>query len=75
MINICSLSDKNYLRYGMALYDSLIANCEQEFTLHYLCMDDETYDAISKLNLDHINLVRMQEVEKTEDFKTLKEND
>tara|TARA_Y100000992_G_C21255507_1_gene488264 strand:+ start:326 stop:1252 length:927 start_codon:yes stop_codon:yes gene_type:complete len=74
MINICSLSDKNYFRYGMALYDSLIANCEQEFTLHYLCMDDETYDAVSKLNLDHINLVRMQEIEKTEDFKTLKEN-
>ena len=74
MINICALSDKNYLKYGMALYDSLLENCKQDFTLHYLCMDDETYDAMNGLGLRSVNLVKMQEIEETEDFKTLKEN-
>ncbi len=74
MINICALSDKNYFKFGMVLYDSLVENCKQDFTLHYLCMDEETYDAIDALNLEHINAVKMKELEETEDFKTLKEN-
>ena len=74
MINICALSDKNYLKFGMALYDSLLENCNEDFVLHYLCMDEETYNAIRSLNLDRLRPIAMSEIEQTEDFKTLKQN-
>ena len=51
MINICTLSDKNYFRYGLAMYDSLLEQCEQDFTLYYLCLDDETHDKLKEMNL------------------------
>ena len=74
MINICALSDKNYLKFGMALYDSLLENCNEDFVLHYLCMDEETYNAVQSLNLERLRPVAMSEIEQTEDFKTLKQN-
>ncbi len=48
MINICTVSDKNYLAKGLTLYESL-----KKFDiikLHYLCIDDFTFDKISSLN-------------------------
>ena len=51
MINLCTLSDKNYFRYGLAMHDSLLEQCEQDFTLYYLCLDDETYDTLKEMNL------------------------
>jgi len=47
MINICTLSDRNFLAKGLALYQSLIeVGCN--FRLHYLCLDKETYDILYK---------------------------
>lgn len=44
----CTHSDKNYLAKGIAMCNSII---EHDPTAHifYLCLDDETYDAISKI--------------------------
>jgi hypothetical protein len=51
MNNLCTVSDINYLHQGLALYDSL-RKTSKEFTLHYLCLDTETYNIISKLDSD-----------------------
>jgi len=48
MNNLCTVSDINYLHQGLALYDSL-NKTSNEFTLHYLCLDLETYNIISKI--------------------------
>ena len=54
MITITTLSDKNYLLKGIALYESLIETTKGEFTLHYLCLDDFTYDKLYELKLPHL---------------------
>jgi len=48
MINICTVSDFNFLPNGLALYDSL-KRLGSEFTLHYLCMDDKSFDLLQGL--------------------------
>ena len=47
MINICTVSDTNYLIKGLTLYESLLRNTD-DFTLHYLCIDNESYDNLKK---------------------------
>lgn len=54
MIQLCSLSDKNFLAKGLALYESLSEHTKS-FTLHYLCMDDESYSIIK--NVEHNNII------------------
>jgi len=46
--NMCTISDKNYLSQGIALYESLLAT-SKDFTLHYLCLDNTTYEKLSKI--------------------------
>ena len=53
MRHICTLSDINYLIKGLTLYRSILEN-NKSFTLHYLCLDDESYDLLTSLNLDKI---------------------
>lgn len=74
MINICALSDKNYLKFGMALYESIEENCNEEFNFYYLCMDDETYEAMKSLDKKNVHLIQMDEIKATQDFKTLEDN-
>lgn len=45
----CTVSDKNYLSKGIALYDSL-NSANREFILFYLCLDDITYNFLEKKN-------------------------
>ena len=47
MINLTTVSDYNYLTKGISLYESLL-NSSNDFTLHYLCIDDKSYDNIWK---------------------------
>lgn len=54
MNNICTVSDINYLHQGLTLYESLL-NKNQNFVLHYLCIDDLTYEKIKKN--ESINLI------------------
>lgn len=41
MNHICTLSDINYLHYGICLYESLTENSIDDFTLHYLALDEK----------------------------------
>jgi hypothetical protein len=45
MIHLTTLSDINYLSQGLALIESL-KKSSQEITVHYCCLDDETYDIL-----------------------------
>jgi hypothetical protein len=47
MIHICTLTDKNFLLKGLALYQSLL-NSGCEFELHWLCIDNETFEKLRK---------------------------
>lgn len=47
MKHFCTVSDKNYLSQGLALYSSLLKGGEA-FKLHYFCIDSETFTKTSK---------------------------
>lgn len=61
MKNICTLSDKNYLLQGLALYDSLIKS-SKNFTLHYLCLDNESYNKLTQINLPNLKPFDVREL-------------
>lgn len=55
MKHLCTLSDSRYLNKGLTLYDSLVRHTiYEEFTLHYLCCDAESYSRLVRLGLPHI---------------------
>lgn len=69
--HFCTLFDKNYLYKGIALYRSLERHSGEPFTLWILCMDNLTYDAVSKMNLKHAKAISFDEF-KTEKLLELK---
>ena len=54
--HIVTLSDHNYLTYGLTLYDSLeqYDDYQNSFVLHYLCTSQEAYDKLCSLQLPNI---------------------
>ncbi len=50
---LVTLSDYNYLSKGLTLYQSLI-DTNSNFTLHYLCLDDASFDKLILLNLPYL---------------------
>ena len=55
MINLTTVSDNNYLIKGLALYESLLEH-GQDFTLHYLCIDSESYNKLKKYECDTLKV-------------------
>lgn len=66
MYNFCTLFDRNYFYKGLAMYNSLAANCTEDFILWILCMDDTTYDLLKRMNLPKMRLVTLNEFESPE---------
>lgn len=60
--SFCTLFDRNYAYQGLALYNSLAANCS-DWQIFILCLDDEVYGLLNKLNLDKAHLVRLADIE------------
>jgi len=48
MINLCCGSDFKFLSRGLTLYDSL-ERFDDDFNMHYLCADNETYTKLKSL--------------------------
>ena len=61
--HFCTYFDRNYLTRGLALYESLVHNCQRPFILWVLCFDDETYTILTRLNLPEVRLISQQEFE------------
>ena len=74
MINICTLSDKNYLHLGLALYDSILESCSKDIVFHYLCIDEESHSILKKLENDTLKVYSINDLESTKDFEKLKQN-
>ena len=72
MINISCISDSNYLTYGLGLRDSIKSNTEEDFIIHYLCLDEET--KLSLESVENVQVYEMDCIEKYPEFEILKEN-
>ena len=57
-----TLFDYNYLPAGLALYDSLLTHA-LPFNLWVLCMDEKVEDRLRELNLEHLKLIPLRDVE------------
>ncbi len=75
MKHICTLSDKNFLAKGLALYKSLKEHSSEEFTLSYLTLDQESYDTLTGLEFLDIIPISLEDLEnENPELKTAKEN-
>jgi len=59
MHHYCTLFDRNYLTRGLALHRSLRRHA-REFTLHVLCLDAATEEALATLALPGVELVSLE---------------
>lgn len=59
----CTYFDINYLSYGLALYRSLKEHCS-EFRLWVLCMDNDSYEVLSRMGFSGIELIKLDDFEK-----------
>lgn len=62
MRHYCTLFDRNYAARGLALHRSLLRHCG-EFTLHILCLDAPTRDALAALSLPRVELLDLDVLE------------
>ena len=62
MRQYCTLFDRNYIVRGLALYRSLLRHCG-EFTLHVLCLDSATLQALGSLSLPGMALIGVESLE------------
>ena len=60
----CSYFDSNYLPFGLTLIRSLERHCEVPFTFYVLCLDQKTFNCLSKLNIKAVVLIKLSEIEK-----------
>lgn len=60
---LCTLFNWLYLPQGIALYRSLERTARGGFTLHVLCMDDFTLNALRALDLPNLRPVPISEIE------------
>jgi len=74
MINICTVSDKNYLNKGLSLYESLLKNVD--VVLHYLCIDEVSFIKLKKYSSVRLKVYSVDEFLKNDlILKNLKESD
>lgn len=65
----CTYFDSNYLTSGLALYRSLRRNTEK-FRLYVLCMDDDTYEKMRRVDPPEVSLIHIEEVEQSNEALT-----
>ena len=61
MINLTTVSDYNYLTKGIALYESLL-NSSDDFMLHYLCIDDKSYNKLTEYNFEKLRVYNINDL-------------
>ncbi len=63
MYSYCTYFDRQYLARGLALYTSLKSHCQDSFSLWILCMDRETQEILTRLDLPGVKLISLREFE------------
>ena len=75
--HLITLSDHNYLVYGLALYESIQEQTDN-YILHYLCTSQEAYDKLYLLQsqgyLPNIKPYNIKDLDGDKDFIKLKDN-
>lgn len=64
----CTLFDSFYLSRGLALYNSLLKNCEN-FELYILTFDEKAFEILKKLELKNVIVIPLKELETKELLK------
>jgi hypothetical protein len=54
MKHLVAVSDSKYLPYGLALIESLTQTATLQWTLHYYCMDQPTFQGLSRLRIPNV---------------------
>lgn len=62
MEHFVTLLDKLFLPQGLALHISMVRNVKA-FKLWILCVDDEAYNLLDRLTLDHVHLLKFSDLE------------
>lgn len=65
MEHFITLFDKKFLPQGMALHASMLRTLP-DFTLWILCLDDECYEILNRLQLKNVNLIILSQHETPE---------
>lgn len=59
----CTIFDKGFLNRGLALYDSVLRYSKEPFHHFILCVDDTTYDILTRMKLKYVTPIRMEDFE------------
>jgi hypothetical protein len=62
MLNFCTLFNVNYLAKGLAMYDSLVANCS-DFHLYIFAFDNTTYQVLTGKQLACATVIALADFE------------
>jgi len=65
MEHYVTLFDSFFLPQGLTLYESLKKHSD-EFTLWVICIDDKSFDILTKLKLNNLKLIKLSDVETPE---------
>lgn len=65
MYHFCTYFNKHYLLRGLALFRSLQRHCD-DFRLHVLCLDQETYSTLETLAQDRLRPLPLTQLEQAE---------
>jgi hypothetical protein len=68
MLNFTTLFDINFVTQGIAMYESLKRHCD-DFHLYMFAFCDESYDILTKLNLEKVTVISLKEFEDEELLK------
>jgi len=63
MYYFCTYFDSNYLLRGITLYRSLEKHCKTSFRFYALCLDEETFTVLTKLDEESIVPIELKDVE------------
>jgi hypothetical protein len=60
--NLCTIISQKHMAQGLALYRSLKKHTPN-FRLWICCLDDSTYSLLNKMNLEHVVLITLKNIE------------
>ncbi len=60
--NFCTMFDVNYIPRGIALYDSCLKHCGNDFRMWMLCLDEESLGIMRALKLPNTQIITVSDL-------------